>query len=500
MNNAGIGQPVKILLVEDNPADSRLIREMLNESKTVKFELTHKERLEKALTCLDALSYDAVLLDLTLPDSQGLETVMRVIAAAPNLPVIVLTGFEDEFAGAKAVEMGAQDYLVKGHINHYELTRAIQYACQRKRFADMNQAHALLKQEIREREQAAAMVKKERKRLFDVLEMLPAYVILLTTEYRVAFANRFFRERFGNDHGRRCFEYLFRRPEPCEICETYKVLETHAPHQWEWDGPDGRDYDIYDFPFIDADGSQLIMEMGIDITERNQAEEALKMSEQQLKSLSTQLIISQETERKRVAQELHDSIGQTMSALKFAVECSLNQTGKTRGKNYIKSLQDLIPRIQSAIEEVDRIGKGLHPSVLDDLGIMATVSWFCREFQSVYSGIRIKKDLAITEDDVPEHLKVVIYRIMQEGLNNVAKHSHADLVYITLEKKNHILALTVKDNGRGFNVDTALLPENQKIGFGLFSMMKRAEISGGSLVITSDKETGTIIRASWPCD
>jgi signal transduction histidine kinase len=257
---------------------------------------------------------------------------------------------------------------------------------------------------------------------------------------------------------------------------------------------------VDDFPFTDADGSQLIMEMGIDITERNQVEEALKISEQQLKSLSTQLIISQETERKRVAQELHDSVGQTMSALKFAVECSLNQTGKSRGENYLKSFQDLIPRIQSAIEEVDRIGKGLHPSVLEDLGIMATVSWFCREFQSVYSGIRIKKDLAIAEDDVPEHLKVVIYRIVQEGLNNVAKHSQADLVYITLEKKNHILALTVKDNGRGFNVDTALLPEKQKRGFGLFSMMKRAEISGGSLVIASDKETGTIIRASWPCD
>jgi two-component system sensor histidine kinase UhpB len=493
------GDPsMNILLVEDNPADARLIGETLKESHAVTFRLTHRERLDAALASIGSSSFDAVLLDLDLPDSRGLDTVARMIAAAPNLPVIVLTGFEDEFTGEKAVEMGAQDYLVKGRVSEFIVTRAIVYACQRKKFAEMSQANALLMQEVREREQAEVLVKKERKRLFDVLEMLPAYVVLLTKDHHIAFANRFFRERFGDDHGRRCFEYLFRRSEPCEVCESYKVLETHAPHRWEWNGPDGRDYDIHDFPFTDADGSQLVMEMGIDITERNQVEKSLKLSEQQLRSLSTQLLVSQETERKRVAQELHDSVGQTLSALKFAVECTLNQSGETRGGNYRKSLQELIPRIQGAVEEVGRIGKGLHPAVLDDLGIMATISWFCREFQSLYSGIRIEKELAIAEDEVPENLRVVIYRILQESLNNIAKHSHADRVHLSLEKTGRVVVLTVRDNGRGFSVDAALLPENQRRGFGLFSMKKRAELSGGNLLITSDQGRGTMVRASWP--
>ncbi len=487
-----------ILLVEDNFADARLISETLQESRAVTFRLTHRERLADALAGIGTSSIDAVLLDLNLPDSHGLDTVARVIAAAPNLPVIVLTGFDDEFTGEKAVEMGAQDYLVKGRINQHGLTRAIQYACQRTRFAELNQANLLLQQEIRDREQAEMRVKNERKRLFDLLEMLPVYVVLLTRQHHIAFANRFFRERFGDDRGQRFFEYLFHRPEPCEICETFNVLATHAPHHWEWTGPDGRSYDIYDFPFTDADGAQLIMEMGIDITERNRVEKALKISEQQLKSHSTQLLISQETERKRVAQELHDSVGQTLSALKFAVECTLNQAGETRGGHYRKSLQDLIPRIQGAIEEVDRIGKGLRPSVLDDLGIMATISWFCREFQSVYSGIRIEKELAITEDAVPEHLKLVIYRIVQESLNNIAKHSRADCVHISFAKHDGVISLLIKDNGRGFNVEAAFLPENQRRGFGLFGIMKRAEISGGSLSIASDRETGTSIKAAWP--
>ncbi|SNQ59862.1 PAS domain S-box protein [Candidatus Methanoperedens nitratireducens] len=124
--------------------------------------------------------------------------------------------------------------------------------------------------------QANEGVKAERQRLNDILNLLPAYLVLLSPDYHVSFANRFFRERFGESHGSRCYEYLFKRCEPCEICETYTVLKTKAPHHWEWTGPDCRNYDIFDFPFTDTDGSNLIMEVGIDITERKQAEEKIR--------------------------------------------------------------------------------------------------------------------------------------------------------------------------------------------------------------------------------
>lgn len=120
------------------------------------------------------------------------------------------------------------------------------------------------------------MVKAERQRLYGVLETLPVYVVLMTRDYHVPFANRFFRERFGESGGKRCYEYLFNRSEPCEICETCSVLKTNAPHHWEWIGPDGHNYDIFDYPFIDSDGSGMILEMGIDITERKQAEKSLE--------------------------------------------------------------------------------------------------------------------------------------------------------------------------------------------------------------------------------
>ena len=125
-------------------------------------------------------------------------------------------------------------------------------------------------------------INAERQRFNDVLEMLPVYVVLLTPDYHVPFANRFFRERFGESHGKRCFEYLFGRSEPCEVCETYTVLRTKTQHHWEWTGPDGRNYDIFDFPFTDTDGSNLIMEMGIDITKQKRAQEALRKTHDEL--------------------------------------------------------------------------------------------------------------------------------------------------------------------------------------------------------------------------
>jgi len=138
---------------------------------------------------------------------------------------------------------------------------------------ELRRANEDLENRVRKRTEE---VTRERQRLYNVLETLPAYVVLLDKDYRVPFANKFFRERFGESLGRRCYEYLFNRESVCENCESYKVMKTNGPHHWEWTGPDGHDYDIYDFPFVEADGSNLILEMGIDVTERNRAEEQIR--------------------------------------------------------------------------------------------------------------------------------------------------------------------------------------------------------------------------------
>ena len=172
--------------------------------------------------------------------------------------------------------------------------------------------------------------------------------------------------------------------------------------------------------------------------------------------------------------------------------------GKNLTEATINSLNSLIPVIQSTVEEVRRITMDLRPATLDDLGILATIGWFCREFQETYANVKIEKEISIAETDIPESLKTVIFRVVQEALNNVAKHSGADSVTIFLTKRNDTIELTIEDNGRGFDLKEALDIDGSKIGFGLGSMKERIELSGGSFSLESVRRQGTTIRASWP--
>jgi signal transduction histidine kinase len=134
----------------------------------------------------------------------------------------------------------------------------------------------------------------------------------------------------------------------------------------------------------------------------------------------------------------------------------------------------------------------LRPSILDDLGILATIGWFTREFQKVYSQISVEKEIRIEEKDVPDPLKTAIFRVIQEAMNNISKHSKATLIQLSLGKKEDKIELVIEDNGMGFDLETSTR------GLGLTSMRERTELSGGAFVIESTTGKGTTIRASWP--
>ena len=158
----------------------------------------------------------------------------------------------------------------------------------KERTKELAQTNKLLVKEILEHKQSKNDVMAERKRFNDVLETLPAYVILLTPDYHISFMNRIFRERFGESHGKRCYEFLFNRTEPCNNCKTYEALKTQGPIEWEWTGPDGRNYYIYDFPFKEPDGTTLILEMGVDITELKNAQKGLQKEKELLEKVVKQ--------------------------------------------------------------------------------------------------------------------------------------------------------------------------------------------------------------------
>ncbi len=230
---------------------------------------------------------------------------------------------------------------------------------------------------------------------------------------------------------------------------------------------------------------------------RDKLEQRLKERTKKLELLSSKLLKAQEEERKRIAGDLHDVIGQSLSAAKFMVETALEQMtgGKTvPGTN---SLRTLVPMLQKASEEVRTIVMNLRPSILDNLGILATISWFCRQYKNIYSDITIEKQINLRERDVSDDLKTTIFRILQEAMNNIAKHSGADTVLLRLEKSNNSINLIIRDNGNGFDHNNLLMVKSNTNGFGITSMKERAELSGGTFDILSEPGEGTIVHAEW---
>ncbi|MFB3886064.1 MAG: PAS domain S-box protein [Thermodesulfobacteriota bacterium] len=236
--------------------------------------------------------------------------------------------------------------------------------------------------------------------------------------------------------------------------------------------------------------SDAVERLRVENIQRKQLEDTLRQSEYQVRFFASQRLTAQETERKRVAGELHDSIAASLGAVKFKIDKIVEEMNQGHGSP--ESLEDLGSRVTEINNEVRRIMADLRPGILDDLGIVAAMNWFCREYEKIYTHIPVQKEIGVSEDEIPDSLRTPIFRICQEAMNNIAKYSKARLVNFSLQERDGRIELTIQDNGKGFNPDTV------KRGMGLSTMKERAQLSGGTFELESAEGKGTVIRASWP--
>ena len=394
-----MNQPVvSILLVEDSISDAVLLEESMSQHEVGGFRFTHAESWAEAAAHLQKQSFDVVLLDLSLPDSTGRDTFVRARAAAPNLPIVVLTGGADEAVGLEAVRHGIQDYLIKGQAFGRQTARAIRYAIQRK------QAETALKQ-------AEANLEHERDQL----------------ERRV-------------------------QERTAELSEANRALQA-------------------------------------EIVQRQRAEEAHR---QVLRRLGA----AEETERGHVSRELHDRLGQDLTALKLGLQIIGKQRPcppTVRGSvNKLEGLTDTLMR------DIHRLAWELRPAVLDDFGLEMALRRYADEWAAL-SGVPVDfHSLGMAARRLAPDLETTLYRITREALTNVFRHAKARRVSVLVERRARDVSLIVEDDGQGFEAAATLGASTTQGKLGLLGMQERATLAGGSLEIESNPGTGTTLIVRLP--
>jgi PAS domain S-box-containing protein len=231
-----------------------------------------------------------------------------------------------------------------------------------------------------------------------------------------------------------------------------------------------------------------------------QVANAMQRSARELQRVSCQVLTAQESERQRIAADLHDGLGQLLGAVKFGLESVLGSSGSDGRDEPRRTLEIVTSTVKEALEEVRRLAMNLRPSTLDDLGLLATLTWFFREFQAVYRTIGVEMDFRIAESDVPDSLKVAMFRIVQESMSNIAKHSKATRVKVCLERDATTIRLTLEDNGVGFNPADVATRQGVQKRHGHVSSRDRVEWSGGTFAIKAAPGSGVCVKASWPAN
>lgn len=491
---------LRVLLVEDHATDALMVRDELAHATGVVFVLEQSKRLEQALAILaDGAHFDVVLLDLSLPDSEGLDTFSRLRAAAPGVPVVVVSHRDDEALALKAVQAGAQDYLVKGQFEG-QLIRAIRYAVER---ANLEAAHNASEAQLHLLNACVA-------RLNDVVIITSADPHLAPYP-RIVFVNDAFVRRTGytREEALRSSPRILQGPatERAALERIGSALKRWQPVREELvnytKAGEAIWLEVDIVPLRAAHGGVTHwVAVERDITERKQAAlaiqagvEALQDSQRQLQTLSHRILSAQETERRRVALELHDELGQSLTAIK------INLMGQPQSRMQPATELELenIRIVEDALQQVRRLALALRPSMLDDLGLQAALSWLVQSAMA-NRDLVVNLRCAMRHERIAPDMETACFRIVQEALTNIRRHARAKVVDIELETDDDDLTLLVRDDGVGFDLTAYRDGNTAGFSLGLLGIQERALGIGGKATIETAPGRGCTVRLDCALD
>ncbi len=214
----------------------------------------------------------------------------------------------------------------------------------------------------------------------------------------------------------------------------------------------------------------------------------------ELRRLAYGLLRTQEAERMRVASELHDDVAPLVVMIKYMIEDAQARLARGSSDEASEVMNGATARLRDVLDELRRISTDLRPRLLDDLGLGPTLQWYCRGFEDACPSLTVRCRLSAEERDIPEDLKLEVFRIVQEALSNVAQHAHANRVNVSLVRLGDELRLAIDDDGVGF--DPARVAE-QGLGLGLHAIRKRIDATGGTFAIETAPHRGARLSATW---
>lgn len=225
--------------------------------------------------------------------------------------------------------------------------------------------------------------------------------------------------------------------------------------------------------------------------------EAVSQQREQLRTLTTRLTDIQEAERKQLARELHDELGQALTATSINLAAIEKEIAGNGSEALINRLNESIELTAVALDQVREMSLNLRPPMLDDLGLVPTLRWYGKRFAERV-GVKTKFKISSLDYRLPPEMETTLYRIVQEGLTNVARHAQATKVILSLRMKNNKICAVIADNGQGFDLETRINSTNLYEGAGLLGIRERVTLLGGEFDIQTGLDQGTTLTITMP--
>jgi two-component system sensor histidine kinase UhpB len=473
--------PLNILVVEDNPADFFLLNECIRKTGLATKNVLHAHKLKEALEILETNNPDLIFLDLALPDGQGIDSFNTINKVASHLSIIVLSGLTDKHMALHTISLGAQDYLVKGTFDETLLAKSIEYTIERKKYMRSASENA---------ERYNSLIKASNDTVWD-------------HDLRTGDMNwsEGIHSIFGHSPEGFLTGYEWHleniHPDDRErvIKKIYHSINDNTDQwndEYRYACGNGDFKIVYDRGYILLDEHQQPYRMigvMIDLSDRKKREEeAIRAELERHKLIAETTICTQENERKQIGRELHDNINQILVTAKLYVDVALREEEVEKELLY-KSNEF----IMKAIREIRSVSKSLIAGSMKDIRLEESLL-------EIVETLKLDKRMRVAytlpekgTDKISADKKLAIFRIIQEQVNNIIKHSRATEASISLDISRNILYLVIKDNGIGADSD-----HKKNKGIGLHNIAGRVAMYDGKMEIVTNPRMGYNLSVEMP--